>query len=121
MSRPTQSNPNVKAHSDAENSLKRKKSLEPETGHIDKRSKQDGISQEGFALHALEMNSSLQIDKGKVMSTLVEKIISNLSINRNGQIAEFNHNKPVLLTIPMIVKTENGVERKQFFYNSSLK
>ena len=81
-----------------------------------KRCKVDGSSQKGFALHCLELKP--ENDEGKVMSSLVEKIISNLSINRDSKIAEFNHGEPILLTIPMIVKTENGVERKHYFYNS---
>jgi len=81
-----------------------------------KRCKLDESSQKGFALHCLELKP--ENDEGKVMSSLVEKIISNLSINRDSKIAEFNHGEPILLTIPMIVKTENGVERKHYFYNS---
>ena len=67
-----------------------------------KRCKLDENSRPGFALHALELNSDQQNNEGKAMSSLIEKIISNLSINRDSKIAEFNQSKPILLTIPMI-------------------
>ena len=54
----------------------------------------------------------------KVMSSLIEKIISNLSINRDNKIAEFNQSKPILLTIPMIITREDGVEKEKFFFKS---
>ena len=83
-----------------------------------KRCKLDENSRPGFALHALELNPDQQNNEGKVMSSLVEKVISNLSINRDSKIAEFNQNKPILLTIPMIVKKENGAEKEKFFFKS---
>ena len=83
-----------------------------------KRCKLDENSRPGFALHALELNPDQQNNEGKVMSSLVEKVISNLSINRNSKIAEFNQNKPILLTIPMIIKEENGVEKEKYFFKS---
>ena len=81
-----------------------------------KRCKLDENSRPGFALHALELNSDQQNNEGKAMSSLIEKIISNLSINRDSKIAEFNQSKPILLTIPMIVKKENGVEKEKYFF-----
>ena len=83
-----------------------------------KRCKLDENSRPGFALHALELNPDQQNNEGKVMSSLVEKVISNLSINRDSKIAEFNKNKPILLTIPMIIKEENGVEKEKYFFKS---
>ena len=83
-----------------------------------KRCKLDENSRPGFALHALELNPDQQNNEGKVMSSLVEKVISNLSINRDSKIAEFNQNKPILLTIPMIIKEENGVEKEKYFFKS---
>ena len=83
-----------------------------------KRCKLDENSRPGFALHALKLNPDQQNNEGKVMSSLVEKVISNLSINRNSKIAEFNQNKPILLTIPMIIKEENGVEKEKYFFKS---
>ena len=83
-----------------------------------KRCKLDENSRPGFALHALELNPDQQNNEGKVMSSLVEKVISNLSINRDSKIAEFNQNKPILLTIPMIIKKENSVEKEKYFFKS---
>ena len=83
-----------------------------------KRCKLDENSRPGFALHALELNPDQQNNEGKVMSSLIEKIISNLSINRDSKIAEFNQSKPILLTIPMIIKREDGVEKEKFFFKS---
>ena len=83
-----------------------------------KRCKLDENSRPGFALHALELNPDQQNNEGKVMSSLVEKVISNLSINRDSKIAEFNQDKPILLTIPMIIKKENGAEKEKYFFKS---
>ena len=83
-----------------------------------KRCKLDENSRPGFALHALELNSDQQNNEGKVMSSLVEKVISNLSINRDSKIAEFNQNKPIFLTIPLIIKKENSVEKEKYFFKS---
>ena len=83
-----------------------------------KRCKLDENSRPGFALHALELNPDQQNNEGKVMSSLIEKIISNLSINRDSKIAEFNQSKPILLTIPMIITREDGVEKEKFFFKS---
>ena len=104
-----------------DNPRKRRNSLMPETESIDKRNKQEKTSQEGFALHSFDLNSNLQTNEGKVLSDLVDRIISSLSVNRHCKVAEFNWNKPILLTIPMVVKQENGVEREHYFYNSKLK
>ena len=52
------------------------------------------------------------------MSSLIEKIISNLSINRDSEIAKLNQSKPILLTIPMIITGENGVEKEKYFFKS---
>ena len=83
-----------------------------------KRCKLDENSRPGFALHALELNPDQQNNEGKVMSSLVEKVISNLSINRDSKIAEFNQNKPIFLTIPLIIKKENSVEKEKYFFKS---
>ena len=83
-----------------------------------KRCKLDENSQSGFALYDLEMNSDQQNTEGRVMCSLIEKIISNLSINRDSKIAEFNQSKPILLTIPMIITREDGVEKEKFFFKS---
>ena len=104
-----------------DNPRKRRNSLILETELSDKREKEEKSSQEGFALHAFKWNSNLQSEEGKVLNDLVEKIISSLSVNRHGKIAELNRNKPILLTIPMIVELENGVEREHYCYNSKLK
>ena len=93
----------------------------PETEPINKRNKQEKTSQEGFALHACDLNSNSQTNEGRVLNDLVVRIISSLSVNRHGKVAELNRDKPILLTIPMMVKLENGIEREHYFYNSKLK
>ena len=87
-----------------------------DTEHHGKQSKLEESFQEGFTMQKFEINSKDPNDEEKFMKFIIEKIISNLPLNRTARVATFNPDKPILLTIPIMVNRAGKGRQERYFW-----
>ncbi len=78
-----------------------------------KRNKVGATFRPMFTIHNLTVDE--QNDDGRLIRSLIEKIISEMPENKTARIVEFHPAKPILMTIPMMVRVGEHVSRKRWF------
>ena len=86
------------------------------TEHHGKQSKLEESLQAGYTMQKFEIDSKDPTEEGKFMKFIIEKIISNLSLNKTTRVATFNPDKPILLTIPILVNRVEKGGQERFFW-----
>ena len=87
-----------------------------DTEHHDKQIKLEESLQEGHTMQIFEINSKDPNEEEKFMKFIIEKIISNLPLNKTTRLATFNPDKPILLTIPIMVNTVGKGRQERYFW-----
>ena len=87
-----------------------------DTEHHGKQSKLEESFQEGYTMQKFEINSKDPNDEEKFMKFIIEKLISNLPLNRTARVATFNPDKPILLTIPIMVNRVGKGRQERYFW-----
>ena len=87
-----------------------------DTEHHGKQCKLEESLQEGHTMQLFEINSKDPNEEEKFMKFIIEKIISNLPLNKATKVATFNPDKPILLTIPIMVKRVGKGRQERFFW-----
>ena len=87
-----------------------------DTEHYGKQSKLEESLQAGYTMQKFEIDSKDPNEEEKFMKFIIEKIISNLSLNKTTKRATLNPDKPILLTIPIIVNRVGKGGQERFFW-----
>ena len=87
-----------------------------DTEHHGKQSRIEESLQAGYTMQKFNINSENPNEEEKFMKFIIEKIISNLSLNKTARVATLNPDKPILLTIPIMVKRIGKGGQERFFW-----
>ena len=87
-----------------------------DTEHHGKQSKLEESLQAGYTMQKFELDSKNPNEEEKFMKFIIEKIISNLSLNKTTKRATLNPDKPILLTIPILVNRVGKGGQERFFW-----
>ena len=86
------------------------------TEHHGKRSKTEMILQTGFTMHAFKVDPEELNGEDQFMRSFIEQIISKLPVNKNTRVANFNSERPAMITIPLLVSTVGERAQERFFW-----
>ena len=118
--------PHISANSNPQSSTRKRKNVTTasnetventnldSTEHHGKRSKTEVIQQKGYTMHTFKIDEFNGEDQ--FMRSFIEQIISNLPVNRITRVANFNSDRPAMITIPLLVSTIGNDAKERFFW-----